>query len=227
MQRNLATPTLSAYFASHPAPVLGFRANGRSIYGIAGGAEDDAPADDAPSDDKPTTYSPPATQADLDRIIGERVVRVRNQFADYADLKAKAEAHDAALEAAKTDAEKAIDAARTEGQKSALEAVNARLVKSEARVLATAAKFRDPTDALVHLDLSDVKVGDDGEPDAKAIEQKLKTLAESKPYLIDDGKPTPRPDPTQGGGGGGEDKPSVSRGREMFENRRGAPKKTS
>lgn len=192
----------------------------------------DPPANDPPKGDPPPAdppaYTPPATQADLDRIISERLTREKAKFADYPDLKAKAEAHDAAIEAAKSEADKAVDAARAEGQRTALEAVNGRLIKAEARVLASTAKFRDPADALGFLDLSDVTVNDDGEVDSKAIEQKLKDLAESKPYLLDDGKaPTPRPDHTQGGGGGGEDKPSVDRGREMFANRRGAPKKTS
>ncbi|TLM87215.1 hypothetical protein [Pseudarthrobacter sp. NamE5] len=35
-------------------------------------------------------FKPPATQADLDRIIQDRVARVKTSFADYDDLKAKA-----------------------------------------------------------------------------------------------------------------------------------------
>ena len=39
-------------------------------------------------------YTPPATQADFDRIIGERLGRVREQFKDYDALKTKAEQFD-------------------------------------------------------------------------------------------------------------------------------------
>lgn len=35
-------------------------------------------------------FKPPATQAELDRIIQDRVARVKNQYADYEDLKARA-----------------------------------------------------------------------------------------------------------------------------------------
>jgi hypothetical protein len=55
--------------------------------------EDDPGAGTAPAgepNDQGSTYTPPATQADLDRIIGDRVARERGKYADYDDLKAKA-----------------------------------------------------------------------------------------------------------------------------------------
>lgn len=48
-----------------------------------GGAPPSAPS-------APSGYTPPATQDELNRIIGERVTRVKSQYADYNDLKAKA-----------------------------------------------------------------------------------------------------------------------------------------
>ncbi len=51
-------------------------------------------------------YTPPATQADLDRIIGERLSRERAKFADYEDLQAKAAQLDAITEADKTEQQK-------------------------------------------------------------------------------------------------------------------------
>ena len=51
------------------------------------------------------------TQAEVDRLIGERLSRERGKYADYADLKAKAEKYDEAQEAAKSELEKARDAA--------------------------------------------------------------------------------------------------------------------
>jgi hypothetical protein len=48
--------------------------------------------DDGQTEQQSSTYTPPATQADLDRIIADRVARTKNQFKDYAELKsAKAE----------------------------------------------------------------------------------------------------------------------------------------
>ena len=55
-------------------------------------------------------WTPPASQADLDRIIADRLARERNKFADYADLKEKAAQFDAAEEAAKSEAQKQAEA---------------------------------------------------------------------------------------------------------------------
>lgn len=69
------------------------------------------------------TYTPPATQEDLDRIIAERLSRQKTQleasYADYADLKAKAEQFDQASEAAKSDLQKALDKAAAAEKKAA------------------------------------------------------------------------------------------------------------
>jgi hypothetical protein len=195
--------------------------------GQNGGAGDGA-ADKGVTDGAGAEYKAPASQADLDRIIGERVARERAKFADYGDLKTKAAAHDQALEAAKTEQEKAVDAARKEGEQTATERSHARLVGAEARALAAEAKFRNPAIAVRSIDLAGVKVGADGEVDAEAIKAALKTLADSDPYLVDDGKPAvvkPRPDLSQGGGGATDDKPSVSAGRDLYRDRHG--KKTA
>lgn len=56
-------------------------------------------------------FAPPASQEDLDRIIGDRLARERTKFADYQDLKAKAERFDALEEQNKTELQKALDRA--------------------------------------------------------------------------------------------------------------------
>lgn len=186
-------------------------------------ASEKAAADKAAADQ----FSPITSQEDFDRRLSDRLARERGKFADYDDLKKKAEAHDAALEAAKTDAEKAVDAARKEGESTATTAANARIVKAEAKTLAAEAKFRNPALAIATIDLSDVKVADDGTVDEAAIKAKLTALATSDPYLVDDGKGgKPKPDKGQGGGGDG-DKPSIQRGAEMFAARRGGKKAAS
>lgn len=65
----------------------------------------------APEQPQTPAYTPPATQADLDRIIADRVSRERAKYGDYADLKAKAAEHDKAQEAAKSDLQKAVERA--------------------------------------------------------------------------------------------------------------------
>lgn len=54
-------------------------------------------------------YTPPATQADLDRIIADRLSRERSKYADYEDLKAKAQRLAEIEEANKTEAEKVAE----------------------------------------------------------------------------------------------------------------------
>lgn len=65
------------------------------------------------------TYTPPATQADLDRIIADRLSRERGKYADYDDLKAKAAKFDEATEAQKSEIQKALDRAAAAEEKAA------------------------------------------------------------------------------------------------------------
>jgi len=53
-------------------------------------------------------FTPITSQDDLNRIIGERVARVKSQYADYEDLKTKASAFDEAEQARLSDLDKAI-----------------------------------------------------------------------------------------------------------------------
>lgn len=65
-------------------------------------------------------WTPPASQADLDRIIADRLARERQKYADYSELKEKATQFDAAQEAAKSEAQKqaeALQAAQSELEK--------------------------------------------------------------------------------------------------------------
>lgn len=57
------------------------------------------------------------TQAEVDRIVGERLARERAKFEDYETLKEKAEKYDAAEEASKTELEKATERANELQQK--------------------------------------------------------------------------------------------------------------
>lgn len=51
------------------------------------------------------------TQADIDRIIGDRLAREKAKYADYEEIKAKAEKYDAAEEAQKSELQKATERA--------------------------------------------------------------------------------------------------------------------
>ncbi len=150
-----------------------------------------APAADPPKSD----YTPPASQADLDRIITNRIHQERSKFADYGDLQAKATELDKLKAAQATDQEKAVNAAVSEALTTERKRSNSVLVSSEARAQAAAAKFRDPADALGFLDLSSVKVTDDGQVDRDAVKALLGGLATDKPYLLTDSTPPPPPLP--------------------------------
>lgn len=202
--KHIKTPALSAYFAGNLPTAIGFRANGQPIFAIAGGAEDDPPTDPPKSDDPPKNdppkFEPIGSQVELDRVLGERLARERAKYADYNDLKTKAGEYDKAIEAARTDQEKAVEAAKNEGRTEALTAANTRLLSAEARALAAEAKFASPALAVRALDLTDVKVNDDGSVDADAIKTKLKELADTGAFVLENGeKPKPKPDKAQGG----------------------------
>lgn len=65
------------------------------------------------------------TQSEMDAIIGDRLKRERSKFADYDELKAKADAYDAAEDERKSDLEKATErAAKAEQELAALKASN-------------------------------------------------------------------------------------------------------
>ncbi|MFI7240102.1 hypothetical protein [Streptomyces cyaneofuscatus] len=76
---------------------------------------------------------------------------------------------------------------------------NARLIRAEVKA-AAAGKLADPADAPRFIDLSKIKVGDDGEPDAKQIKKAIEDLLKEKPYLA--GK-----QPWGDVGGGGRETP--------------------
>jgi hypothetical protein len=85
--------------------------------------------------DTPTPPAAPApapapaggfTQADVDRIVGERLAREAKKFADYEDVKAKAEKFDALDASTKSDLEKANEKAT---------AAEARAAEAEARAM--------------------------------------------------------------------------------------------
>lgn len=110
-------------------------------------------------------------------------------------------------QAGKSDTEKAVAAARREAAAETMAKANGRLVAAEARAAAAALRFQDPRDATALIDLSDVRVAEDGTVDTDAITARLDQLAKDKPYLVASATPPepqgprpPKPDPSQGSG---------------------------
>lgn len=136
------------------------------------------------------------TQADIDRIVTERVSRERGKFADYDDLKSKASQFDELAEKSRTEGEKAVEAARKEGFTEAQQKANDRYLKAKVHALA-AKDLADPADAVRLLDLAQFKPDADGEFDDAAIKAAVGQLMKDKPYLA------AKPSGFQGSGDGG------------------------
>lgn len=71
---------------------------------------------------------------------------------------------------------------RREAERKALQAANARILRSEVKA-AAAGKLADPGDALRLLDIDQFEVGDDGEIDEDEIADAIDDLLKKKPYL--------------------------------------------
>lgn len=76
--------------------------------------------------DNSSGFTPPATQAELNKVIADRIARERAKYADYSDLKEKAAKFDELDQASKTEQERLTER---------LAAAEARAVEVEARAL--------------------------------------------------------------------------------------------
>jgi hypothetical protein len=138
---------------------------GTQNAGSAGTQNSTAPA--APA----STASQSFTQADVDRIVAERLSRERGKFADYDDLKTKAAKFDEFENSQKTELQKANDA---------LSAAQAELaVHKVAQVRqAAAAKVGLPADLAEFITASDPAAA---EEQAKRLAERVKPAAPQPP----------------------------------------------
>lgn len=172
--------------------------------GAEGGGGDEGTQQGAQDGTQSSAYTPPASQADLDRIVESRLARERQKLTaeyggDAATVKAQLDEYAKYKESQKTETEKAIDEAKKGTASEVTQRFLTRLVGSEVKSIAAAAGFNDPADALAVIDPASLPVKDD-EPDAEAIKKLVDKLASDKPYLLKAGKPAPRqrPKPNEG-----------------------------
>lgn len=175
--------------------------NGKPVWPILGGEEsDDAAAQaaaakvaaDKAAADAAAAYTAPASQAELDRIVEQRLARERAKYADYDALKTKAARADELENTLATDSEKAVKAAREEERAKALNETRPQAVRSEFKAAAKGVLTAEQLTALLEdLDLTKY-VDDKGVVDEEKIEKKVKAFAPA-----DDGK---------GGNNGGQGK---------------------
>jgi hypothetical protein len=183
-----------------------------------------AEGDPDPADPKPDP-TPPApdktfSQADLDRIVAERLARDRKGREDYDDIKTKL----TALEQAEADREKAklsdterLEAEKAEALKKAQEAedrstaretaANQRIINAEFRTLAREANVpADRLAAAVKLaDLSGVTVDDEG--NAVGVKEAVEALVAAHGYLVE----KTQAKPIGGASGGKADPPDKTK----------------
>jgi hypothetical protein len=149
------------------------------------------------------------TQAQLDKILEDRLARQRAQFGDVDELKAKASRLDELEASQQSEAEKQRAAREKAEQKAAdaeqranqtLEAANDRLRR--AAVVAEAAKQGavDGEDVFRLLDASKLTIDDDG--NVQGADVAVKGLLEAKPHLIGSASMRIAPAHFDGGTGG-------------------------
>lgn len=126
------------------------------------------------------------TQADIDRVVKDRLAKERKKFegVDVAEYKRLKEEADAKAEAEKTELDKAnekVTKAESEKQK-AIEVANTRLILADFKVLAKDAGIKYIDDAYRLADLSTVDVKEDGSVDG--LSAIIDSLVKDKPFLL-------------------------------------------
>lgn len=137
------------------------------------------------------------TQADVDRIVQERLARAKaTPPADYDDLKSKAAKFDELEEKNKDELTKANDRATAAEARATKAEERAQQLSKRTAVVAAAVRAGavDPDAVFALIDSDAVTIGDDGQ--VKGADDAVKDLLEAKPYLVGkaDGK-------TNAGGG--------------------------
>lgn len=148
------------------------------------------------------------TQTELDRIVQDRVARVKREAPeDYDALKAQAAKWAEYEETQKSELEKAQDAAKRAEKEAAkaLASANSRLI--EAAVLAEGAtqNATKPEHLSRLIDLNSVTVGDDGQ--VTGAGEAVKAFLEANPEYV--GKGRPKAEPVDQGARGST--PTISR----------------
>lgn len=143
---------------------------------VAGGEDPPTP----PADPPPPVEST-FTQADIDKIVQDRLARERAKFADYDALKQKASQFDQLENEKKTETQRLTDELAAAQQAAAAAAQQARDATTKAAVMAaTVGKVVDPD--VAHRLIAD-KVTFDETGAATNITELIDELVASKPYL--------------------------------------------
>lgn len=156
---------------------------GRVIPIISGGSEDEDAGDGDAGGSGSASGERTFSQADVDRIVQDRVARVKRETpADYEELKTAKVELDKIRAAQLSDAEKKdqrISELERQLQDTTLREQETRL--RSAIIAEAAGKFTDPSDAVALLDRSQIEFDDDGAP--KNVADVVGALLDAKPHL--------------------------------------------
>lgn len=154
---------------------------------------------------QPANWTPPGNQAELDRIVEARLARERAKYADYDEIKAKAQKHDALELELASETEKQARAARAEAQAEADAAYRPRLAETAFRIAIGDRKTADEVnDFIGDLNLSRF-LTDDGQVDTAKVLARVEQFTGTKPT-------PPRPGPSTSGQGGSGRAPAAAPG---------------
>lgn len=148
--------------------------------------------DNDPTPPAEPKFTPPQSQDEFDSMIGQRLKREREsaikaereRFADYDDLKSKAQRFDE-LEAEKLSEVEKERAAREQAEKdrdTALQRANGRLIEAAVLAAATTQRALKPEHLHRLIDLTDVTVADDGQ--VTGAQEAVAAFLEANPEYV-------------------------------------------
>lgn len=193
LERSALASGLARLYHGHVVPIIR-------------GAEDppaDLPAN--PPADPPADPPKSFSQAEVDRIVQDRLARAKaTPPADYEELQASAAKLAEIEEANKTELEKERDKAAKAEERALKVEAEAKEIRLRSAILAEAAKIDrkivDTDAAIALLDRSTLELDDDGNP--TNIAKAMDSLLEAKPFLVADSGGA-RGNADQGARGGG------------------------
>ncbi|MET7395611.1 hypothetical protein ABZS66_19185 [Dactylosporangium sp. NPDC005572] len=209
---KITLPVVGPDLPVHPytgLTAIGLRRNGAPIWPVRGGApdadddedggDDDQDAGDDDQDDAGDDDQDSGKDQDKDKPLGRAgeqalsrekdkrrkaaaALRPWTTLARELGVSTPAEVKALVDRKAGDDKDADTERQRREAATAATDKANARIVRSEVKAAATG-KLSDPKDALVHLDLGQFEVDDDGDVDEDAIAEAIDDLLKKKPYL--------------------------------------------
>lgn len=142
-----------------------------------------------------TTQEKLLSQSEFEEALKKRLERERKKYADYEEIKAKASEYEAQLEAKRQSELTEVELAKEQAKKfeEQLNELNSQLAEERSKAqkdkiryeftkLATNANIIDIDAAIALSDLSTVDIDENGQ--VVGVDDVIKTLVESKPYLV-------------------------------------------